>query len=148
MSRRVLALMVLAGVAAIPTASDAAQPDRVVAPTVSVKPRAGSARTHFVVSFGAAHATGRFAQHHYRITASERAHGGCQSDAAAAPATEAGATVRVVLAPSGSKHWCAGLFRGQVWDVITLSCPVGKACPAIEPLPHMVGKFTFRVTRG
>jgi hypothetical protein len=35
-----------------------------------------------------------------------------------------------------------------VWDVITEPCPFGKACPAIEPLPQLVGKFTFRVTRG
>ena len=149
MRRSVLALIVLAGIAAIPTASDAAQPGHVAALTVSVKPRVGSARTHFAVSFQAAHATGPFAHNRYRITATDRAAGGCQSDAAAvAPATEAGATARVVLAPSGSKRWCAGVYRGQVWDVITMRCPVGKACPAIEPLPEMVGKFTFRVTRG
>jgi len=149
MRRRVLALIVLAGIAAIPAASDAAQPGHVAALTISVKPRAGSARTHFAVGFQAAHATGRFSHNRYRITAGDRGHGGCQSDATAvAPSTEAGATVRVVLAPSGSKRWCAGLFRGQVWDVITIVCPVGKACPAIEPLPRMVGKFTFRVTRG
>jgi hypothetical protein len=65
----------------------------------------------------------------------------------AAP-TRAGSTVRVVLAPSGSRRWCAGTFHGQVWDVITVACPPREACSALEPLPHQVGKFSFRVTSG
>jgi hypothetical protein len=32
--------------------------------------------------------------------------------------------------------------------VLILSCPPGTACPAIVPLPRMVGKFTLRVRRG
>jgi hypothetical protein len=56
--------------------------------------------------------------------------------------------VRVVLAPSRSRGWCAGTFRGQVWDVLTEPCPQGEVCPAIVAPPRMVGKFAFRVTRG
>jgi hypothetical protein len=68
--------------------------------------------------------------------------------AAQAPPSKAGSTVGVVLSPSRSAHRCAGTFCGQVWDVITEPCPVGKACPAIITPPLIVGKFSFRVARG
>ncbi len=146
---RVAALGALCGMAVIPAVSDAVAPRSMGTVGVSVTPRAGSGRTHFAVSFRAAVSTGRQFHNLYRITAGNGTRSGCQSAAAVAAApTRAGSTVRVVLAPSGSRRWCAGTFKGQVWDVITESCPVGKACPAIEPLPHIVGKFTFRVTRG
>ena len=144
-----MALIALAGIVTVPAASEAVQPGHAAALRVSVNPSAGSTSTHFAVSFRAALTTGRSAHNVYRVTASERGSGGCQSGVGAvAPPSKAGSTVRVVLAPVGSKRWCRGTFRGQVWDVITMACPVGKACPAIEPLPQMVGKFTFRVTRG
>jgi hypothetical protein len=149
MRRRVAALLALSGMVAIPAASNGAQPHASGGVSVSVKPRTGSDRTHFAVSFRAAVSTGRSFHNLYRITAGNGTHTGCQS-AVAVPAapTKAGSTVRVVLAPSGSKRWCAGTFHGQVWDVITVACPPREACPAIEPLPRQVGKFTFRVTRG
>jgi hypothetical protein len=146
---RVAALLALSGMVAVPAASVGAQPRATGAVSVSVKPRTGSGRTHFAVSFRAAVATGRSFHNAYRVTADDGTHAGCQSAVGiAAPPSKAGSTVRVVLAPSGSKRWCAGTFHGQVWDVITVSCLPGKACPAIEPLPHQVGKFSFRVTRG
>ena len=146
---RVGPLIVAAAMAAVPAASGAASRAHAASLSVSVSPRSGSARTHFAVSFRAAVATGRSAHNTYRLTAGNGTHSGCQSGASAvAPPDKAGAKVRVVLAPSGSARWCAGVFHGQVWDVITQPCPVAKACPAIEPLPHLVGKFTFRVTRG
>ena len=146
---RVAALLALGGMVAIPTASHGAQPRATGAVSVSVKPRTGSARTHFAVSFRAAVSTGRSFHNLYRVTANDGNHPGCQSASGmtAAP-TRAGSTVHLVLAPSGSKRWCAGTFHGQVWDVITVACPPREACPAIEPLPHQVGKFTFRVTSG
>jgi hypothetical protein len=145
----VAALVALSGLVAIPAVSDGAQPRATGAVSVSVKPRTGSARTHFAVSFRATVATGRRFHNLYRVTADDGTHGGCQSAVAVvAMPTKAGATVRVVLAPSGSEHWCTGTFHGQVWDVIIVSCPPRQACPAIEPLPHQVGKFTFRVTSG
>ena len=68
-----------------------------------------------------------------------------------APPSHAGATVHVTLAPAAHRGWCAGTFRGQVWNVLTEPCPVGRACPAIQPLP-VVGKFMFareaRLSRG
>ncbi len=142
-------MVALFGMAAIPAVSGAVQPRRTTSVSVSVKPRAGSARTHFAVSFRAGVSTGRSFHNVYRVTASGPRRGRCEwSVAVAAPPTKAGSTVHVALKPSGSKHWCAGAYEGQVWDVIVESCPVGKACPAIEPAPHLVGKFTFRVTRG
>src|SRR5690348_1750822 len=149
MRRRVATLLALSGMVAVPAVSDGAQPGPTGAVNVSVKPHTGSNRTHFAVSFRAAVTTGRSFHTLYRITAGDATHAGCQSAVGmtAAP-TRAGSTVRVVLAPSGSKHWCAGTFHGQVWEVITVACPPREACPAIEPLPHQVGKFSFRVTPG
>jgi hypothetical protein len=146
---RVAALLALSGMIVIPAVSDGAQLRSAGTVSVSVKPRTGSNRTHFAVSFRAAVATGRSVHNLYRITADDGTHAGCQSAVGAtASPTKAGSTVRVVLAPSGSKRWCAGTFHGQVWDVISVDCPPREACPAIEPLPHQVGKFTFRVTPG
>jgi hypothetical protein len=146
---RVAALLALTGMAVIPAVSGGAQPHGTGTVSVSVKPRAGSDRTHFAVSFQAALTTGRQFHNVYRVTAANGARSGCQSAVAVgAPATKVGSTVRVTLAPSGPKRWCTGTFHGQVWDVIIVSCPPREACPAIEPLPHQVGKFSFRVTGG
>jgi hypothetical protein len=135
--------------AAVPAASDAMSPAHAAMLSVSVAPHAGTTTTHFTVRFRAAVTTGRSAHNLYRITASSRTRDGCQPDAAVMPApTKAGATVHGVLKPGQAGGWCVGTFRGQVWDVVTQPCPIGKACPAIEPLPHLVGRFTFRVTRG
>lgn len=60
--------------------------------------------------------------------------------------SKAGTNVRVVLAPSRSRAWCAGTFHGTVWDAITLNC--GSACPASLPPSGWIGKLTFRVTPG
>jgi hypothetical protein len=148
---RVAALIALVGLTVIPAASDAAHASQPSVLRVTVKPPVGSGRTHFAISFRAAATTGIVGGAHrvYRITASVPARGGCQSSATAvAPPARAGTMEHVTLAPTGSKAWCAGTFRGQVWDLIIERCPVGKACPAIQPLPRMVGTFTFRVTRG
>ncbi len=145
---RVAALIALSGMAAVPAASDAMAPAHAAMLSVSVAPHAGSATTHFTVHFRAAVTTGRSADNLYRITASSRTRSGCQSDAAVMPApTEAGAAVHGVLKPGEPGGWCAGTFHGQVWDV-SEPCPIGEACPAIAPAPRLVGRFTFRVTRG
>ncbi len=146
---RVAALIAVIGMAAVPALSDAVQLGGRATVRVSVKPGTGSGRTRFGVSFRAAVSTVPGLHNVYRVTAGNGTRSGCQSDVAVmAPSTKAGSTVHVVLAPSSSKRWCAGTFHGVVWDVLIERCPVGKACPAIEPLPAMVGKFTFRVTRG
>jgi hypothetical protein len=99
------------------------------------------------VRFRAAVTTGGTVHQLYRITAGTRTRSGCQPDAAVVPApTKAGATVRGVLKPGEPGGWCLGTFRGQVW--LTQPCPIGEACPAVEPMPRLVGRFTFRVTRG
>jgi len=148
---RAAVLIALFGIAAIPAVADAIQPLGQPTLKVSVKPRSGSGSTHFVISFQAAETTGTIGSGHglYRVTASVRGKGKCQaSTSAVAPPSQAGATVHVTLAPTRSRRWCAGTFRGQVWNVLVEPCPVGKACPAILPLPRMVGKFTFIVKRG
>jgi hypothetical protein len=145
---RVAALVALSGMVAVPAVSDALQP-RTASVSVSVKPHNGSNRTRFAVSFQAATSTGGSFHNTYRVTASRQGNGVCQSSTAvSAPATKAGSTVHVVLAPSRSKRWCVGTFKGQVWEQLVIRCPPGVACPALEPAPQMVGKFSFRVTRG
>ena len=146
---RLAALLALSGMAAIPAISDAGEFAHAAQVRVTVKPRSGSARTHFAVSFRAAVHTGRSSRHLYRVNASRSGQSGCQSAVTVvAPPANAGATERVVLAPGASKHWCVGTFRGRVWDVINEPCPTGEACPALVPRPLLVGRFTFRVTRG
>ena len=143
-------MIALCGIAVIPATSGAAQPIGPTSLHVSVSPASGSSRTHFRVSFKAAQTTGVVGDGRdlYRITAGGSAHGKCLPSASVvAPPTPAGAIVRVTLAPTAHKRWCAGTFRGQVGNVLIPSCPTGKACPAIEPLPQMVGRFTFRVKR-
>jgi hypothetical protein len=118
---------------------------------VAVNPSSGSSRTHFVISFRAAETTGTVGPMHrtYRVTASDQPRGGCQSNATGqVPSSKAGAEVRVVLSPSRSSGWCPGTFRGELWNVITITCPPREACPAILPRPQLVGRFSFRVTRG
>jgi hypothetical protein len=142
-------LVAVLGMAAIPAVSDAVQPAHSANLNVTVKPHSGAAMTHFRVSFRAPATTGRSFHSFYRIDASRAARPGCQSAATVvAPPTKAGSTARVVLAPGGSERWCAGTFHGQVWDVLTEPCPIGVACPALVPRPRLIGKFSFRVTRG
>jgi hypothetical protein len=148
MRRRIAALIAVAGIAAIPAVSDAAQPARAPMLNITVRPRAGSPTTQFAVSFRATQASEGMVRNTYRITAAVQGHPGCQSSAVATAApTRAGSTVRVALAASRPAGWCAGTFRGQVWDVITIVCQPGRACPDIVPAPRIVGTFSFRVTR-
>jgi hypothetical protein len=144
---RVAALIALFGIAVIPGVSDAAGAHAATPVRVS---GSGSPATHFAISFTAVQATGAVGGGNiYRITASTSGRGSCESSTSAvAPPTRTGATVRVTLAPAARRHWCAGTFRGQVWSVLYPPCPEGEACPAIVPLPRMVGRFSFRVRRG
>jgi hypothetical protein len=144
------ALLALAGLVAIPAVSGAApaRGDRTL--VVAVSPRSGSGRTHFVIRFRPGETSGKpgSAQRSYRVTASDRRRAGCQASVSAAlPSVSTGMPVSVTLSPRRSRRWCVGTFRGQVWAVPTEPCPEGEACPAIVPLPRMVGRFTFRVTR-
>jgi hypothetical protein len=141
-----IALVALAGISAV---ADAAQPNSTPMLHVSVTPQTGSAHTRFAISFRSAATTGTFGHLHrdYSVTARGPGGGGCQSSATVvAPPSNAGTHVRVMLSPSHSSGWCDGTFRGTVWDVVTLNC--GNACAAALPPSSMIGKFTFRVTRG
>jgi hypothetical protein len=144
-------LIAVCGIAGLPALSDAAQPSGTPAVHVSVRPAAGPATTHFAVSFRAAETTGRVGStlRYYRVSASVRGRSGCQSSVTAqAPAAKEGSNVRVVLSPNGSGAWCAGTFQGALWEGLTVVCGPVQACPDFEVAPRMVGKFTFRVTRG
>ncbi len=145
-----MASIVVLGVAGAPAISLAAQAGGSSTLHVSVKPRIGSSRTHFAVSFRAAETTGTVGtvRRAYRITAGDQAGQGCLSSAArqAAPA-KVGASVRVVLSPGGSS-WCAGTFSGAVWETESIVCQPGQVCPDLVVAPRKVGTFTFRVTHG
>jgi hypothetical protein len=145
-------LIAVFGIAAVPGISAGAETSSALSLHVSVTPASGSPTTHFRVSFTAVQATGAVGGGNvYRITTSDPHPGGgkcVSSTSAVVPPTTAGATAHVTLAPAPHGRWCTGTFRGQVWSVLLPPCPVGKACPAILPLPRMVGKFTYRVARG
>ena len=143
--------MALSALSGIPAVSQAAQPVRAPKLHVAVKPRSGSPATRFVISFKPAPSVSKIGLVHasFRVTASDRGRAGCRSSTSATvlPA-RVGETVHVALAPGSPQRWCAGTFRGQVWEVLIQPCPLAQACPAIVPLPVLVGKFTFRVARG
>lgn len=150
---RIAASIAILGMAGVPAVSDAVQVQPGGASTVhvSVNPRTGSLHSRFVVSFRAPQASGTVGSVHrtYRVAASQPGKSGCQASATASPPpAKAGANVRVVLAPGSSRSWCTGTFSGSVWDVVTYRCPPGEACPALIPAPRLMGKFSFRVTRG
>ena len=151
MRLRAAVLIALVGIAAIPAVSDAIQPFGQPTLKVTVKPRSGSPATHFVISFKSAETTGPVGSGNslYRVTASIRHQGNCQATTSVvAPPSHVGAAVHVTLAPGHARAWCAGTFRGEVWNLRVEPCPAGKACPAIVPLPRIVGTFSFRVNRG
>jgi hypothetical protein len=148
---RVATLIAVCGIAGLPALSNAAQLSGAPMLHVSVNPPAGSAGTHFAVSFRAAETTGRIGStlRYYRVTASDQGRSGCRSSVTAqAPPAKIGSKVRVVLSPGLSDAWCAGTFRGTLWAGFTVVCGPVQACPDIVAAPRMVGKFTFRVTRG
>lgn len=102
----------------------------------SVKPRTGKTHTRFVVSFVAPASTSEgtisTTQIHYTISASMRSHPrGCNSRVSSAvDQAAAGSTADVPLRPNnGHGHWCRGVYRGQVVEVISASTPPHCGCP-------------------
>jgi hypothetical protein len=151
MRRRVAAAIALLGIAGAPAVAIAAEPSGTSTLRVSVRPRTGSLRTHFAISFRTAEATGTvgMVRRGYSVTAAERARTGCVWNASGQPApANAGANVRVVLSPGNSRDWCAGKFSGEVWETESIVCPPHEVCPDFVVAPRKVGAFTFRVTRG
>jgi hypothetical protein len=151
MRRRIAGLIAMSGIAAIPAISDAAPAGHAATVKVAVNPSAGSPMTHFAVSFRAVQASDGMVRVTYRIGAAipPQRHAGCQAGVGATVGPKkAGSTARLVLAPNRPGGWCLGTFRGRIWELITIVCPAGRACPDIVPAPRLVGTFTFRVTRG
>ena len=150
---RVAALIALVGIAAIPASSDAAQPSATAATlSVSVKPArrdppgpiswSASGRRETTGAVGSSHVS----------TGSPPAAGPRQVPVEHRRGSGAAARRRARPCASRSRRaaragWCAGTFRGQVWDVIERARarsarPARRSCRC----PRMVGKFTFRVS--
>ena len=120
---------------------------------ISVKPRSGAPKTHFLITFRAPDATGAVGSQRrsYSVSAALRKpFYGCVSSitVTAAPAAK-GARVRVKLDPStqGGK-WCHGRFGGKVTELSRPVCPPGQVCPALIALLKTVGTFSFRIGSG
>jgi hypothetical protein len=149
---RVAAFIAVLGIAGVPAVSDAAQGSAASALRVAVKPRTGSTKAHFAVSFRAGVSTGASGAliRSYRITAGAAKRTGCAwSGSATAPPATQGATVRVTLSPGRRSAWCVGSYHGKVWLYQSVRCgPPVVACPQLAIRPQVVGTFTFRVTRG
>jgi hypothetical protein len=147
MSRKLvlsLAGLVVAGMPALASASGARGPG------IAVKPRTGSPKTSFVVSFQAPQRTGPFGsfQRHYVAHANGPAGAGrCVSHVSvSAPDPAATARVRVTLNPAQvGTRWCPGTFHGSIEEIQTPVCPKGKLCPAFVLSLKTVGTFSFRV---
>lgn len=148
----------------------------------SVTPKTGKTHTRFVVSFmppASTTAGSRVtSQISYLISAHMRSRPrGCNSAVStSAGQAVAGSMAHVGLAPNnGHGRWCAGVFRGQVEEVITpptcgcppplhaaiVPCPVtdrseSRLCPFrgarasspdVQVAPQTIGKFSFRVRK-
>jgi hypothetical protein len=152
MKWRIAAFIAALGIGGIPAVADAVQAQP-AAMHVTVKPGTGSPRSHFAVSFraGAQTATGSLVRS-YQVTASAAKRTGCLSSASAtAPAEAKGVMEHVTLSPGNRPAWCTGTYHGQVSLYQTERCgPPAAAliCPQVEIRPQVVGRFTFRVTRG
>jgi hypothetical protein len=153
MRRRLAAAIAVLGIAGIPAVSGAMPAHAATTMHVAVKPRTGSASSHFAVSFRAGVQTqGGSLIRSYRVTAAATKRNGCQSSASElAPSAAPGAMVHVTLSPGKRSAWCTGTYQGRVWLYQSVRCgpPVlDIACPQIEIRPEVVGTFSFRVTRG
>ena len=149
---RFAAFIAALGIGGIPAVADAVQAHP-AAMHVTVKPGTGSPRSHFAVSFraGVQTASGSLVRS-YHVTASAAKRTGCLSSASATAPTEAkGVMEHVTLSPGQRSAWCTGTYQGQVSLYQTERCgPPAAAiiCPQVEIRPQVVGRFTFRVTRG
>jgi hypothetical protein len=109
---------------------------------VTVKPRSGGPRTHFVVRFRAPARTGLVGteQRRYQVRTSGKGTGCAQSSATSLPPTQKGQRVSVRL----SGPWCAASYRGRVLEIERPYCRPGQVCPAFIRI-RTIGRFGFRV---
>jgi hypothetical protein len=134
-------LLAVAGIAALPASAAARN-------RITMKPSAGSGRTHFVIGFTAPQkttgASGMLLR--YEISARGPARHGCQSFAyATVGARRNGARVSAKLIPTGASSWCAGTFHGRIVETMRPVRGPAKACPQYIAIVRTLGKFTFHV---
>jgi hypothetical protein len=149
-----LASLLGAGVASLWLAALASGASSTGSIRVTVRPTAGSQKTHFVVRF-TAQQTGYVGSSWsgYQVVVSAASSRGCtSSDYATVPPTHQGQHVRVTLTPSGPSHtWCKGSYSGRLEETIRPACGYRVVCPLArdaQPVfiaPKTVGRFSFRV---
>jgi hypothetical protein len=147
MSRTLERVLAALTVMAIPAVASASGPSNA---RITVKPRTGSVKTRFVVSFRAPQRSGRLGsfQRHYVLDAAGPAGADhCVSRISVnAPDSAANVRVRVTLNPTRvGGRWCVGRFHGKVEEFQTPVCPKGELCPAYVALLKTVGTFSFSV---
>ena len=122
---------------------------------VKVTPKRGTPRTRFIVRFRTPYAIGKLQglQTWEIVNVRHTGHtGGCRTVASSRASSAAlDANVRVTLAP-GSRHWCAGSFRGAITLYRQTRCGSGPirpmvACPQIAYAPQRIGTFRLTVRR-
>ncbi len=121
---------------------------------VTVRPKVGSERTQFVVSFTAQRTryTGS-SRSGYQVIVAGRSGRGCRSsEDVLVPATWQGQRVSVTLTPGGPPSgWCKGAYAGRVEETVRPACGFRQLCPLARPAAPMfiavtiVGRFSFRV---
>jgi len=172
MRPKVVASLVVLGIAALPACSAASKPgssgstpqtsptQSTASPTapggttsaknarIRVNPGAGHRDTHFAVSFTAPDRTGTISgiTRRYEVGAAAPQKQGCVATAnKSVGASHAGARVSTTLTPVGGR-WCTGTYKGKIVETTMPRCEPGKACPAFIGILHVVGTFKFRVS--
>jgi hypothetical protein len=141
-------LIVLVGLAAVPTAAGALG----ASTPVRVSPGSGGIHTDFKLRFTIPDATGMFANvdRSDSISVNGPSRQGCvgQTELPLHSAA-AGTAFQVRLNPAHlDGHWCTGTFRGMLMESQTPICepvPVQIVCPDYELAPQVLGRFTFHV---
>jgi hypothetical protein len=116
---------------------------------VTVKPKRGIPTSRFVVRFRNPTRTGTAgSMRRYEVLSASGPRGnGCVSGFALTlrPAAK-GRRIKVTLRPRRlGGVWCAGTFEVRLDEVRTFVCAGVCAGPAV--IPHMLGRFSFRVRR-
>jgi hypothetical protein len=110
---------------------------------VTVKPRTGGRRTHFVVRFRAPARTGvlGIVDRRYQVEASGKGTGCAHATSADVPPTHKGQRVSVTL----SGPWCAATYHGKLTEVEGPYCRPGQPCPKFATTIRTIGRFRFEV---
>ncbi|MGZ4186391.1 MAG: hypothetical protein ACXVUE_23205 [Solirubrobacteraceae bacterium] len=114
---------------------------------IKVNPGSGQRDTHFSVTFTAPDRTGTISgtTRRYQVGAATAQKQGCVATAnKSVGASRAGARVSTTLTPVGGR-WCTGTYKGKIVETTMPRCEPGKVCPAFIGILRVVGTFKFRV---